>query len=272
VYAKQGLHVLSADSGIDFVQHCKFYVHDLTCFLIYRPPNGTTENLSKLAELIRTADKNTVFVGDFNLPGIDWATGHGRGTEKLVVEAAQDKFCEQMVDFSTHVKGNTLDLVLTTIPDRISEVRDEGRLGNSDHSSIVIEVKVGGEKQETTRQARPDWARADWSKMREIAGAWNWRDELRGTSAEAAWSKLRDKVECIVKSCVPERRMRNKNRPPWLTQEILREIRRRKRMWKRDKDKADKDEYREQDKKTRNLIRAAKKKFERKLAEGGGTK
>jgi hypothetical protein len=64
--------------------------------------------------------------------------------------------------------------------------------------------------------------------------------------------------------------MRNKNRPPWLTQEILREIRRRKRMWARDKDKADKDEYKEQDKKTRNMIRAAKKKFERRLADGGG--
>jgi hypothetical protein len=71
VYAKQGLNILSCDSNIDFVQHCKFYVHDLTCFLIYRPPNGTVENMTRLAELIRTADKNTLFIGDFNLPGVD---------------------------------------------------------------------------------------------------------------------------------------------------------------------------------------------------------
>jgi hypothetical protein len=106
--------------------------------------------------------------------------------------------------------------------------------------------------------------------MREMARAWNWRDELRGTSAEAAWTNLRDKVTGIIKDCVPDRRKRNKNRPPWLTQEIIREIRRGKRMWKRDKDKADKEEYRAQDKKTRNMIRAAKKKFERRLANGGG--
>jgi endonuclease/exonuclease/phosphatase family metal-dependent hydrolase len=116
--------------------------------------------MTRLAELIRTADKNTLFIGDFNLPGIDWTTGHGRGAEKLVVVAAHDKFCEQMVDFSTHTKGNTLDLVLTTIPERISEVREGGRLGNSDHSSIVIEVKVGGDTPQPTTQTRPDWAKA----------------------------------------------------------------------------------------------------------------
>jgi flavin-dependent dehydrogenase len=108
--------------------------------------------------------------------------------------------------------------------------------------------------------------------MREKAKAWNWRDELRGTSTEEAWTSLRDKVSSWVESCVPKKRMRNRNRPPWLSQEILREIRRRKRMWTRDKDKANKDEYKEQDKKTRNMIRAAKKKFERRLAEGGGAK
>jgi hypothetical protein len=270
VYAKQGLNILASDSGVDFVQHCKFHVYDLTCYLIYRPPNGTIANMTKLAELIRTAEKNTVFIGDFNLPGVDWGTGQGRGAEKLVIEAAHDKFCEQMVDFSTHVKGNILDLVLTNIPERIAEVREEGRLGNSDHSSLVIEVKVGSEKQQGTVPARPDWARADWSKMKEMARRWNWRDELRGTSAEEAWTRLRDKVNGLVEECVPKRRRRNQNRPPWLTQEILREVRRRKRMWARDKNKANKDEYRAQDKKTRNMIRAAKKRFERRLAEGGG--
>jgi DNA-binding ferritin-like protein len=87
-----------------------------------------------------------------------------------------------------------------------------------------------------------------------------------------AWTRLRGKVESWIETCVPQRRLRNKNRPPWLSQEILREIRKRKRMWARDKDKVDKDEYKAQDKKTRNMIRAAKKKFERRLADGGGAK
>jgi hypothetical protein len=100
VYAKQGLKVLAVDSGNDFIQHCKFLIHDLTCYLVYRPPNSSVENMTRLAELIRTAGKNTVFIGDFNLPGVDWRTGQGRGSERLIVEAVQDMFCEQMVDLA----------------------------------------------------------------------------------------------------------------------------------------------------------------------------
>jgi hypothetical protein len=40
-------------------------------------------------------------------------------------------------------------------------------------------------------------------------------------------------------------------------------------LWKRDKHKADKTEYKEQEKKTRNLIRNPKKRFEKRLADGG---
>jgi hypothetical protein len=106
--------------------------------------------------------------------------------------------------------------------------------------------------------------------MKENVRSWKWRDELAGTSAAAAWVKLKDRIANLVETHVPKRRPRNKNRPPWLSQDILREIRRRKRMWTRDKEKANKDEYKAQDKKTRNMIRAAKKKFERRLADGGG--
>jgi hypothetical protein len=210
-----------------------------------------------------------LFIGDFNMPGVDWMTGQGRDAERLIVEPAQDKFCVQLVDFSTHIKGNILDLVLTNIPERVAEVREEGRLGNNDHSSIAIEVKVGSENHPNKQQeGRPDWARADWSEMKEKARNWNWRGELRGTSAGEAWTRLRGKVESWIETCVPKRQLRNKNRPPWLLQEILREIRKRKRMWARDKDKADKDEYKAQDKKTRNMIRVAKRKFERRLVDG----
>jgi hypothetical protein len=106
--------------------------------------------------------------------------------------------------------------------------------------------------------------------MRDEVRRWNWRDDMRGTSTESAWEKLRDKVTAVVEKYVPKRRLRNRNRPPWLTQDILREVRRRKRMWARDKNNPNKDEYREQDRKTRNMIRTAKRKFERKLADGGG--
>jgi hypothetical protein len=57
VYSKQGLKILSIDSGVKFLQHRKFLVRDVTCYLIYRPPNGSVANMTKIAELMRTVEK-----------------------------------------------------------------------------------------------------------------------------------------------------------------------------------------------------------------------
>ena len=78
------------------------------------------------------------------------------------------------------------------------------------------------------------------------------------------------KVEDLIRRHVPVRRRRNQNRPGWLSQDILRAIRKKKRVWKKVKNKADKREFIEQEKITRNLIRNAKRRYEKKLADGNG--
>jgi hypothetical protein len=55
-----------------------------------------------------------------------------------------------------------------------------------------------------------------------------------------------------------------------MSQELLREICKKKRLWKCDKNRTEKEEYKQQEKKVRNMIRNAKKMFERRLADGGG--
>jgi hypothetical protein len=147
VYSKQGLKILSGDVDNTFNQYCKFDVHDTTLYLVYRPPNSTQQNMDKLAELISSTMENTIMIGDFNLPGVDWESGAASPCERRVVEAVHDKLMEQMVSFNTHLKGNTLDLVLTNIPERITEIREEGRLGQSDHAMMVIEVSVNAREQ-----------------------------------------------------------------------------------------------------------------------------
>ena len=56
---------------MDFVQHCKFVVREVTFYLIYRSPNSTAEEVIKMAELIQQAEKDCVIIDDFNLPTID---------------------------------------------------------------------------------------------------------------------------------------------------------------------------------------------------------
>ena len=128
-------------------------------------------------------------------------------------------------------------------------------------------VAGGGEEKDSMRK---DWNRADWSEMENQLRDRQWLQEIRAAGTEAAWQIFTDKINAVVEQCVPERRKRNVNRPPWMTQEILRAIRKKKRMWPKFKGKQNQDEYKKQEKLTRNLIRNAKKKFKRRLAEGGG--
>jgi len=75
VYTKTGLSVTKLDNNCNFTQYCTFKLHDIIFYLIYRSPNAPPESIDYLANLLRTAGKNSVFIGDFNLPEVDWETG-----------------------------------------------------------------------------------------------------------------------------------------------------------------------------------------------------
>ncbi len=98
--------------------------------------------MTKLIELVKTVGKESVLIGDFNLPEVDWEMGETTRRSRDLVEALDDQLLVQMVDFPTHIKGNVLDLVLTNIPERVIEITDNGRLGSSDHVLLMVSVQV----------------------------------------------------------------------------------------------------------------------------------
>ena len=67
----------------------------------------------------------------------------------------------RLVTFSTHLKGNIMDLVLTDVPDKIRSVTPVGRLGKSDHD-IMIEIDNRRPKSKQ-QAATPIWSRANWA-------------------------------------------------------------------------------------------------------------
>jgi hypothetical protein len=99
----------------------------------------------------------------------------------------------------------------------------------------------------------------------------NWIRKLRGLNTEQAWSLLKNRLHELIEKHVPRRRRRNHNRPPWLTRDVLRAVRRKKRLWKCAKNGQKVDEYRKAEKQVRNMIRNAKRKFERNIAKGCGS-
>ena len=63
------------------------------------------------------------------------------------MKAMQDGFFRQLVDFPTHIKGNILDLVITNIPEKVSELKEVGRIGKSDHVILQFDLTVSADKE-----------------------------------------------------------------------------------------------------------------------------
>ena len=221
VYARQGWRLEEEEDTNDFNQHCKFRVKcggvDIRFVLIYRSPNSPPEATDKLIEIMEKAEKNTFMVGDFNYPKIDWQRGTATGRKpQEFMTATEENMMTQLVEFATHTKGNTLDLVITNSPELVDSLEEEGRLGRSDHVIMEMEIGVENRSEEEDGKEYNDWKKADWNQIRRDIGREDWRRTMEGKTVNEAWELLKKKLEETTEKNVPKRRRRNRNRPPWL--------------------------------------------------------
>ena len=276
MYAKNGTNILCIDkpeSCAGFNQFCCFdiVVDDGKCtiYLVYRPPSSSAENGDWLAEMMRTCPANCMLIGDFNLPGINWEelTADSRKGAQFL-DACTERGLEQLVTFPTHNKGNTLDLVLTDIPGAVHSVATYGRLGHSDHDMLVVEMELGT-KHKKLPEVTKNWRRANWEEMRHELGQKDWQREMDGLGAEDAWQLFKTTVHGLVEKHVPTRVVRTNGRPPWLSNELLQEIRKKRRLWakyRKSPSQENKFEYEEVAKTVQKKIRRAKRRVEQQLA------
>ena len=131
------------------------------------------------------------------LPDVDWEMGTAGGRSGALVEAADDAMLEQLITFPTQVRGNILDLVFTNMPERVSDITEEGRLGQSDHSLIMLKVSSDSGP-EVIKQVR-NWRRADWDGMRKDLKREKWERNLREKTVAEMWEVLKKKVLGAVK-------------------------------------------------------------------------
>jgi hypothetical protein len=198
--------------------------------------------MKELEGLVKAVGRNSILIGDFNLPDINWNAGTGARRSRDFLDATEEAMLEQLVDFPTHGKGNCLDLVLTNMPERILELSDAGRLGSSDHVMLCLTVAM---QDKDFKQDRPrlNWRKADWSAMRQGLAAMDWSTALHGRSVHDMWAIFRKEVESEVKKNVPIRKERKGGRAAWMTREIMAAVRKKKRLWRKAKRGACVEEY-----------------------------
>ena len=237
----------------------------LTITLLYRPPSAGPDSISSICDMIEASSGSNIFIGDFNLPGINWETFQATGRSKDLVEKCNDKFFSQLVDFPTHIKGNLLDLVLTNVPEKVTDIENVGRLGRSDHVMLMVKLEVRAQEAPSI-QTVPNWSKADWVGLRRSVEEADMVTKMERATAGEAWDIFKNSLLSAVNDFVPTRPRRTGNKPAWINRDIIRALRRKRRIWQKERHGNPTQEYKEVEKKVRNLVRNAKRSFERKLA------
>ena len=175
---------------------------------------------------MRAAEKNSIFVGDFNLPGVNWDTGEENGEDDIVVQEMQENNFSQLVDFKTHIKGGCLDLIITNIPEKVSNLAEAGRLGKSDHVIVQFDLEIASRVSGDKRLVK-SWRKADWGRIKKGLETTVWPTTEDRTSAEDAWQTMRKVINGLVRENIPEIVYKQK-KTEWMTGEVLRELRRKR--------------------------------------------
>jgi hypothetical protein len=229
IYTKIGLVIrknLKFDK-IKFNQFCALTImakDPLNLILVYRPPNSGASNMDKLCNILDQERQNTIIIGDFNAPDINWEAGQAGPKGRKIFLAAMEAGMDQMVDFNTHSRGNKLDLVLTNCPQRIIAVTEEGKLGNSNHSAILVTAE-GAPERKCEGEKRRNWNKGDYDSIRKRLRETDWEALLNKRRTEENWQAFKQVVEKCVENSVPYYRDRKNYRPKWLTKEVMSVVR-----------------------------------------------
>ena len=153
------------------------------------------------------------------------------------------------------------DLVLATNENLVHGVMDCGKLGSSDHSMLWIQV-TAELTSSVSREQVPDWGKADMNKLRDELAGVNWMEEMEGLDANQCWEVFKDKMEKAQDAAIPKKMRRTGSRPIWMTKNVMRVIRKKRRLWKNYKESKDYEEYKAYkavEKEVKDSVRKAKK-------------
>ena len=109
--------------------------------------------------------------------------------------------------------------------------------------------------------------------MRKMLGEFDWHTLLDGRGAAESWTIFKERLEYAIKESIPLKRRRSINKPLWMRQNVLRTIRKKRRLWDHYKATGalnDLLKYKKQVSDTKNEVLAAKKDFEDSLVRNGG--
>lgn len=188
----------------------------------YVPPQSSTSYLSSLFHYISTLciDNNLILLGDFNSPDICWSTFCASNPFSCsLCEFIFDYNLHQLVEVSTHIKGNILDLVLTQSTELFCDLivhSDQSQfLFSSDHFPISFSLSCSLRYESPPRQTYYQFHRGDYESMVDYIFSLNLDFFFNSVDVEFLWSSFKSIIWDCCEKFVPKSVLKSDRYPKW---------------------------------------------------------
>ena len=157
-----------------------------------------------------------IVIGDFNLPGINWANSSSiTELEHDFIELFNNFGFIQMINQPTHDKGKTLDLLFSNHSRAIENVTVLGKniICSSDHFGIKFDIKMKF-KMKVEKRKIYNYKKANWQNLNHDLRSVRW-DQHLNYDPEISWVRFKNILNHYMNKHIPTITLRNKSQPPW---------------------------------------------------------
>ena len=122
----------------------------------------------------------------------------------------------------THIKGKTLDLVLTNYAPLIDNLSVSGTdsICKSDHFPITFDVKVNVKINKPMKRTVYNFKKASWDALNHDLCHTQWDAMLGTVEPEVAWRRFKSTLFLNVDKYIPKISINCEVQPPWFDSEV----------------------------------------------------
>ena len=251
----------------------KIMRHKILICSCYRPPNKcSTDFLFDVNTIIDSSQRQydgILFMGDMNCKHSEFygneTCAAGRQFKSFFDSISFEQLIHEPTRFAAD-RESCIDLLFTNVPHLCIDVGTESVLPNCDHAPIIATMKLRHERLASYTREVWNFKNADMEKFRNLLSAAPWVNVMLNDDVNDGVRIWADMFLKIAEECIPHYSVtiRPKDKP-WMSSDIRKAIRNRKRLFKefkRTKENNIKAEYSECRNKIVTLIRNAKLKYE----------
>ena len=168
---------------------------------VYNPPNPNIqyfENLINFLTSLVLQESNLIIIGDLNLPDICWPSLSGSSfLSNLFCDFVFDTNLTQLISGPTHVKGNTLDILLTNNECLVTQVSvlNSPSFLLSDHYQICFHIdNYSSSPKQYKSKLVFNFSNADFDGLSDFLLDLDLSWCLQSSSVERVWTHLKNSI------------------------------------------------------------------------------